>query len=85
MQSFEYEIQDEHGIHARPAGQLAKIAKDFDSELTITKESKTVSLKKLMALMGMCVKKGDRVTVSAVGSDERKAIDSLKSFIEENL
>ncbi len=85
MQSFEYEIQDEHGIHARPAGQLAKIAKDFDSELTVTKDNKTVSLKKLMALMGMGVRKGDIVTVTAIGSDERQAIDSVKDFMKENL
>jgi len=36
MKTFEYTIRDELGIHARPAGLLAKKAKSLDSEITIT-------------------------------------------------
>ena len=37
MGSFHYVIKDEIGIHARPAGMLAKMAKGFDSAVTIRK------------------------------------------------
>ena len=37
MKEFNYEIKDEQGIHARPAGLLVKEAKKFTSALTITK------------------------------------------------
>ena len=30
MIQFSYTIRDELGIHARPAGQLAKVAKSFE-------------------------------------------------------
>lgn len=85
MKSFVYTVKDEIGIHARPAGLLAKKAKEFESEITVEKDSKKVVATKLMALMGMGVKCGDTVTVTAEGSDEDKAIKEMKEFFSKNL
>lgn len=85
MKSFVYTIKDEIGIHARPAGLLAKKAKEFESEITVEKDSKKVVATKLMALMGMGVKCGDTVTVTAEGSDEGKAIKEMEEFFSKNL
>ncbi|WP_432650377.1 HPr family phosphocarrier protein [Huintestinicola sp.] len=85
MRSFTYTIKDELGIHARPAGMLAKTAKALDSEITITKGEKTVGAAKLMALMGLGVKCGDTITVTADGGDEAAAIEEMRSFLEKNL
>ena len=85
MKSFTYTIKDELGIHARPAGMLANTAKALDSEITITKGEKTVGAAKLMALMGLGVKCGDTITVTANGGDEDAAIEEMKSFLEKNL
>lgn len=85
MKSFNYTIKDELGIHARPAGMLAKTAKALDSDITITKGDKTVGAAKLMALMGLGVKCGDTITVTANGGDEDAALEEMKSFLEKNL
>lgn len=85
MRSFTYTIKDELGIHARPAGMLAKTAKALDSEITITKGDKTVGAAKLMALMGLGVKCGDTITVTVNGGDEDAALEEMKSFLEKNL
>lgn len=85
MRSFDYVIKDELGIHARPAGLLAKEVKNFQSEITLAKGSKSVSAKGVMGIMTLNVKKGETVTVMAEGSDEDKAITSLKDFFESNL
>ena len=85
MKAFTYTIKDELGIHARPAGMLAKTAKALDSEVTITKGDKTVGASKLMALMGLGVKCGDTITITANGGDEDAAIESMKAFLEANL
>ncbi|MCI7768214.1 MAG: HPr family phosphocarrier protein [Oscillospiraceae bacterium] len=85
MKSFTYTIKDELGIHARPAGMLAKTAKALDSEITVTKGEKTVGAAKLMALMGLGVKCGDTITVTANGGDEDAALEEMKSFLEKNL
>ena len=85
MKSFQYVIKEELCLHARPAGLLAKEAINFGSEITITKDDKTVACTKLMAMMGMCVKKGDTVTVAVNGEDEDAAFAAIKNFFETNL
>ena len=84
MKSFEYIIRDELGIHARPAGLLAKKAKEYDCEITVTRDGKSVSATKLMALMSLGVKYGDMVKIEIEGEDEEKACAELKDFFEEN-
>ena len=85
MKSFTYTVQDELGLHARPAGLLVKEAKKYESECTITKDGKTKKLTQLMMLMSLGVKQGETVTVTAEGADEDAAIAGLKEFFEANL
>lgn len=85
MKTFEYTITDELGIHARPAGVLAKTAKALDSEVTITKGEKTAGASKLMMLMGLGIKQGDTITITINGGDEEKSFNIMKEFFEENL
>ena len=86
MKQFEYTIKDPLGIHARPAGMLAKVAKGFgDTVVTVTKDGNTVKASQLMKLMGLGVKNGDTITVAAEGPAEDAAIEAVKKFIEETL
>lgn len=85
MRSFSYTIKDEIGLHARPAGLLAKKAKEFSSEITIEKGGKSVSATKLMMLMGLGIRHGDTVTVKINGADEDKAEEAMAAFFSENL
>ena len=86
MKEFTYTVNDPLGIHARPAGLLAKLAKTFpDTTITLTKGEKTVKMTQLMMLMGLAVKNGDTVTVKAEGPAEDEAIAAAKKFFEENL
>ena len=63
MKEFTYTIKEPVGIHARPAGMLAKEAKTCQSTVTIVdKNGKSVDATRLMALMGMGIKCGDTVT-----------------------
>lgn len=86
MKEFTYTIKDPLGIHARPAGQLAKLAKSFPgTTATLTKGEKTVKLSQLMMLMGLAVKKDTEVTVKVEGEAEDEACKALKDFFEQNL
>ena len=40
MEEFSYEIHDELGMHARPAGMLAKLASGYKSSIMIGCEKK---------------------------------------------
>ena len=86
MQQFTYTVHDPLGIHARPAGIIAKMAKPYaDTVFTITKGDKTVKASQLMKLMSLAVKNGDEVVVAAEGPAEEAAIAEMKKFFDENL
>ena len=78
-------IQDGVGIHARPAGQLAAMAKEFKSDTTIQKEDAKIPLTNLMKLLSMGVKQGDEITVRVEGQDEDIAAEKLEEFFKNNL
>lgn len=85
MKTFEYEIKDELGLHARPAGLLAKEAKKFESKITISDGEKTVTATQLMMLMSMGIKKGCKVTLTVEGPDEDQACAAIEEFFKTNL
>ncbi|MBQ7921579.1 MAG: HPr family phosphocarrier protein [Clostridia bacterium] len=81
MQTIEYNIQDENGIHARPAGIIVSTAKKYKSAITIriSGTEKTADAKKLFAVMGMGVTKGDRLQITAEGEDAGEALMKLEA------
>lgn len=86
MKQFTYTVKDPLGIHARPAGQLAKEAKSYaDTVVTVAKGGVSVKASQLMKLMSLGVKSGDTVTVAAEGANEEAAIMGMQKFFEENL
>ncbi len=85
MKTFSYTIKDAVGIHARPAGLLAKLAKTFSSTISLEKDGKSVNVTKLMMLMGMGIKCGDTVNFTVEGEDEEAAAKAIEEFMAANL
>lgn len=85
MREFHYTITDQDGIHARPAGELVKLVKGFTSSVTIEKSSRKADCSRLLALMGLGVKKGDEVTFIFEGEDEDAAYETVSGFLKEKL
>ena len=86
MRKFIYTVQDANGVHARPAGLLVKAAKALDSTITLENAAgKSAVATKLMAVMGLGIKKGDTVTVTVEGGDEEACAAAMEKFFSENL
>ncbi len=84
MKEFTYVITDPVGIHARPAGVLAKLVKSLDSKVFIWKGDKSAEAKKLMAVMGLGIKQNDEVKVTVEGPSEEADAASVETFFKEN-
>ena len=85
MTSFEYTIKDVHGIHARPATDLFKLTKTFQSVVKVAKGDKEVPFKGVMGVMSLGAKQGDTVKFSFDGPDEEAEMAAVKEFVEANL
>ncbi|MDR1894361.1 MAG: HPr family phosphocarrier protein [Spirochaetales bacterium] len=85
MREISYTITDPDGVHARPAGKFVEQMQQFASNITITRDDKTIDGKKLFALMKLRVKLGETILVSAEGGDEEAAAAAALSFLTEHL
>ena len=86
MMKIEHTVKDPLGIHARPAGLIAKLAKGYaDTVITIEKNGNVAKASQLMKLMGLGVKNGDTVVVAVEGGNEEAAFAAMKEFFDANL
>lgn len=85
MKKLIYKIQDEMGIHARPAGLLVKEAAKFPCSVTIEKDGKSVDAKRILGVMSLGVKCGQEIVLCCDGEKEDEAIAALETFLKENL
>ena len=85
MKEFQYTITDPEGIHARPAGELVKAAKEFTCSITMEKDGKANDCKKIFVIMSLAVKAGQEVKMTFEGEDEEEAYGAILKFMQENM
>ena len=81
----EYIIYSPHGIHARPATALLKLAKTFNSSFSLKKGDKLIPLKSMLNILALGAKCGDSISVIIEGDDETDAAFAIDSFFNDLL
>ena len=84
MQEIKYRIDDEMGLHARPAGILVKLAATFKCDIQLGTPAKMVNAKRIIGVMALTLKQGNEMIMTFNGEDEAEAAAALKTFLEEN-
>jgi len=84
MVSKEITIQNQVGLHARPATFFIQKANEFKSLITIAKDERKVNAKSLLGVLSLGITKGTTVTVSAEGPDEAEALEALEALVMSN-
>lgn len=70
-------LQNETGLHARPAGELVKLASTFKSHINLTANGKTVNAKSILAIMSLGIKSNTEIEIECNGEDEEIAIEKI--------
>jgi phosphocarrier protein HPr len=81
MLEKKFKILNDEGMHARPAGVLAKTAGGFSSTIEIIAKEKTVNAKSIMSVMGLGLTKDSEITIRVNGTDEAEAIMKIETLI----
>ena len=81
MITSELKINNPTGLHARPASQLCKLAKQFQSEIAITCGEKTINPCSILSILKGELTQGKIIQVTVDGEDEQKAMDALTEFV----
>ena len=74
-------IQNERGLHARPAARFVECASGFDAEITVTKDGETVPGTSIMGLMMFGAGPGSKLEVTATGTNAEAALDALEALL----
>ena len=81
-------VNNEHGLHARPADLFVRCANGFQSTIKLTNETKTpeksANAKSILGVLSSGVHSGDTIKIHAEGDDAEAAVAALKELIESN-
>ena len=74
-------IQNQLGLHARPAMAFVDLANRFQSNIFVSKGSQTVDGKSIMQMMMLAATQGTQLEIHATGNDAQQAADELASLV----
>ena len=84
MYSKEVTLQNQVGLHARPATFFIQKANEFKSSIWVEKDDRKVNAKSLLGILSLGITRGTAITLIADGLDEKAAVDALVDLIETN-
>ena len=84
MFSKEVVVQNQVGLHARPATFFIQKANEFKSSVWVEKDERKVNAKSLLGVLSLGITKGTTINIIADGSDEKDAVEVLVRLIASN-
>lgn len=75
-------VQNQVGLHARPATFFIQKANEFKSSIWIEKEERRVNAKSLLGILSLGIVGGTSIRIIADGTDEQEAVDGLVDLVE---
>ena len=77
----EVTVENQVGLHARPATFFIQKANEFKSSIWIEVEDRKINAKSLLGVLSMGITKGTRVSILAEGPDEEEAVKTLTEML----
>ena len=75
-------VENQVGLHARPATFFIQKANEFKSSIWVEKEDRRVNAKSLLGVLSLGIVGGTPIRVIADGSDEQEAVEALVKLVE---
>ena len=75
-------IQNNHGLHARPATFFIQKANSYKSSIWVEKDDRRVNAKSLLGVLSLGIVKGMTITLIADGTDEADALEGLATLVD---
>ena len=78
----EVTVENQVGLHARPATFFIQKANEFKSSIWVEKEERRVNAKSLLGVLSLGIVGGTTIKIIADGTDEETAVESLVKLVE---
>ena len=77
-------VNNQVGLHARPATFFIQKANEFKSGIWVEKDERRVNAKSLLGVLSLGIVKGTSITIIGDGSDEEEAVTALADLVASN-
>ncbi len=77
----EVTINNQVGLHARPATFFIQKANEFKCSIWVEKDERRVNGKSLLGVLSLGIVKGTTVSLVADGADEKEAVEKLAELV----
>lgn len=77
-------VQNQVGLHARPATFFIQKANEYKSSIWVERDSRRVNAKSLLGVLSLGITKGLNITIIAEGIDEEQAVNDLVELVSVN-
>ncbi len=84
MYMKEVTVNNQVGLHARPATFFIQKANEFKCSIWVEKDERRVNAKSLLGVLSLGVVKGTTINLIADGVDEKEAVDALVELFNNN-
>lgn len=74
-------VQNQIGLHARPATFFIQKANEFKSSIWVEKDERRVNAKSLLGVLSLGIVGDTEIKVIADGVDEKDAVDALVTLV----
>ena len=74
-------VQNQVGLHARPATFFIQKANEFRSSIWVEKEERRANAKSLLGVLSLGITGGTDIRILADGQDENEAVDALSGLV----
>ena len=85
MFTQEVTVNNEVGLHARPATYFIQKANEFKSGICLLKKERRVNAKSLLGVLSLGIVKGTTITLIADGPDAKEAVEALAQLVDNQL
>ena len=75
-------VQNQVGLHARPATFFIQKANEFKSSIWVEKDDRRVNAKSLLGVLSLGITSGTTIRIIADGTDENAAVEALVKLVE---
>lgn len=75
-------VQNQVGLHARPATFFIQKANGYKSSIWVEKEDRRVNAKSLLGVLSLGIVGGTAIRIIADGADEEEAVAGLVELVE---
>jgi len=76
-------VENELGLHARPAGKVAQLAQSFQADIAFWVADQQADAKSILDILSLAAPQGTEICIKASGSDASEALEQISQLFQD--